>query len=172
MSSLRRHGDLPLNTPRSFRKLALVAVAMAGLSACSSVLTNKPVSKTAEGWTVTLGQVKEGPDEYIGEGGIRLAADEDEKLVWADLTVKNDSAQEQAFTYDTCILDGKDQARHPMTVGRPADVDPEMGATVDRSEAYNPGQARTRQLIYRFAKDQRPTRLRCGALTLPIPAAR
>ena len=137
--------------------MVLLGMWLGGFSACSSaLLMNTPVSKSAEGWGITLSQAKEGPDEYVGEGGVRVTSDVDEKLIWTLVTVKNESAQEETFSYDTCALEGKSATRQPLVVGRPAEATAEVNAAADRSEAIAPGQDRARQLIYSYPKDERP----------------
>jgi hypothetical protein len=84
------------------------------------------------------------------------------------LTVKNDSPQEQTFSYEACTLDGKGASRQPAVVDRHA----ERPSAADLSEAIDPGQERTRELIYKFPKEARPTRMKCGSVVLPIPAPR
>jgi hypothetical protein len=151
----------------------LLGICLGGLSACSSaLLMTAPVSKSGDGWGITLGQIKEGPDEYVGEGGVMVNAETDGKLMWTVVTVKNESAEEQTFSYDTCVLDGKDLVRQALVVDRYAQANAEVNAAADRSEAIEPGQSRTRQLIYSFPKEQRPTRMRCGSIALPVKARR
>jgi hypothetical protein len=89
-------------------------------------------------------------------------------LIWALVTVRNESAQEETFSYDACVLQGRGEARQPLAVDRNADVN----ATADRSESFDPGQERTRRLIYTFPKDQRPARMRCGKIVLPVQGPR
>ena len=91
-----------------------------------------------------------------------------ERFIWALVTVKNELGQEQTFSYETCTLDGKGQTRPPMVVDRNLDVN----AAGDPSETFDPGQERSRRLIYPFFKDQRPTRVKCGPIVLPIPGPR
>jgi hypothetical protein len=154
---------------RPVSTIVLVGMWLSGFSACSSaLLMNTPVSKSVDGWGITLGQVKEGPDEYIGEGGIRVTSDAGEKLIWTLVTVKNESGQEETFSYDTCVLEGKGVSRQPQVVDRHAEVN----AAVDRSEAIAPGQERTRQLIYAYPNDQRPTRMKCDKIVLPVQGPR
>jgi hypothetical protein len=148
----------------------MVGLWLGGISGCSPVLMNTAESKTADGWTITLSQVKDGPNEYVGEGGILVAPAENQKLVWALLTARNDSGQEQTLDYDTCILGGSGQGFRPLIVDRHAD--PEVNQPADKAETYDPGQERTRQLVYPFPEDQRPTSLRCGTIALPIPTAK
>lgn len=156
-----------MTSMRPVSTIVLVGMWLGGFSACSSVLLNTPVSKTAEGWVVTLGHVKEGPNEYVGEES-GLTAGKGAKLIWTLLTVRNESGQEQTFSYEACVLDAKEQAVHPAIVDRHAEVN----SAADRSESFHPGQERTRQLIYTYPKDQRPTRMKCGAILLPIRAPR
>lgn len=153
---------------RPFRTILTLAISLTAVSACSSaILLKAPVSKAGEGWNLTLTQVKEGPDEYIGEV-VTLTPESGEKFIWTLLTVKNDSPQEQTFSYEACTLDGKGASRQPAVVDRHA----ERPSAADLSEAFDPGQERTRELIFKFPKDARPTRMKCGAVVLPIPAAR
>ena len=97
-----------------------------------------------------------------------MTAGTDETLIWTLVTVKNESSEEQTFSYDTCVLDWKGEARQPLVVDRHA----EINMAVDRSEAIAPGQERTRQLIYTYPEKQRPTRMKCGKIVLPVQAPR
>jgi hypothetical protein len=152
---------------RSVSTMVLVGMWLGGFSACSSVLMNTPVSKSADGWVVTLGQVTKGPDEYVGERVVMNPGTGD-ALFWTVVTVRNDSTQEDTFSYDTCVLEGKGDSRQPLIVDRHADDN----STTDHAESFDPGQERTRRLIYTFPKNQRPTRMRCGKIVLPVPGPR
>lgn len=156
MMSIRRVGTI-----------FVVGLWLGGFSACSSVLMNTPVSKRGDGWVVTLSQVKEGPDEYVGEV-VTFLPRTDEKLIWALVTVRSELGDEQTFSYDACTMGGKGQGTGPVVVAR----HPEVNAAADRAEAFTPGQERTRQLIYQYPKDQRPTRVTCGTIVLPIQGPR
>jgi hypothetical protein len=153
---------------RSVSTIILVGMWLGGFSACSSVLMNTPVSKTADGWTITLAEVKDAPDEYVGEGGVLVAPGDYQKLIWAVVTVRSNLAQEETFSWETCLLVGKGEAREPSVVDRYA----QENSAADRSESFDPGQERTRQLVYTFAKEKRPTAVKCGTIVLPIPRAR
>jgi hypothetical protein len=147
----------------------ITMVLLGGFSACSSaVLMSKPVSKTGDGWGITLSQVREGPSEYIGEGGVQVTADTGEKLIWTLVTARNTSGEEQTFSYEGCVLEGKGLARRPRVVDRHA----EINAAADRAEAIPAGEERTRQLIYAFPEDQRPVRMKCENVVLPIQGPR
>jgi hypothetical protein len=156
-----------MRSMRSVSTIFLVGVWLGGFSACSSVLLNTPVSKHADGWIVTLSQAKEGPDEYAAEG-VAFTPEKGEMFIWTRLTVRSDLAEEQMFSYETCTLDEKGRVRQPVIVDR----NEEVTSSADRSESFNPGQERTRLLIYRYPKDQRPTRMKCGTIVLPIPGRR
>lgn len=156
-----------MSSLRPVRTIFMAGLVLGGFSACSSVFLNAPVSKNAEGWVVTLSQVKQGPDEYVGDY-VQFTPDKGERFVWTILTVKNELGQEQTFSYEACRLEGKGASAQPMVVDRNA----ELNSAADNSEAYEPGQERTRKLIFRFPGDQRPTRMKCGAIVLPIPASR
>jgi hypothetical protein len=156
-----------MRSMRLVSTIILVGTWLGGFSACSTVMMNTPVSKAADGWAITLAEVKDFPDEYVGEGGVLVAPGDDQKLIWALVTVKSNLTQDETFAWDTCVLTGKGEARPPSVVDRHA---PEVNAAADRSEDFSPGQDRTRQLVYTYPKEQRPTSLRCGNVVLPIPA--
>jgi hypothetical protein len=154
----------------SFLTISLLGTCVCAGAACSpAILMSTPVSKSGEGWALTLGQVKEGPNEYIAEGGVGVEPGDDQKLIWALLTVRNDGAQEETFSYDTCLLIGPGQSRPPSVVDRHSG---EVNSASDMAEAISRGQDRTRQLIYTYPKDLRPTMIKCGVVVLPIKAAR
>jgi hypothetical protein len=162
-----------MRSTRPISTAILVGTLFGGLSACApALIMNAPVSKHADGWAITLGQIKAGPDEYIGEGGVNVTSGTDETLLWTLVTVKNEGSEEQTFAYDTCVLDWNGEARQPLVVGRPAEPGAEVNVAADRSEAIAPGQERVRQLIYTYPKTQPPTRMRCGKVVLPIKAKR
>jgi hypothetical protein len=149
--------------------MVLLGLSLGGFSACSSaLLMSTPVSKTADGWGVTLSQVREGPSDYVGEGGVLVTADIGEKLIWTLVTVRNASGEEQTFSYEACVLEGKATARRPRVVDRHE----EINTAADRAEAIPPGQERTRQLIYGFPEDQRPVRMKCENIVLPVHGPR
>lgn len=152
-----------------FAPVLLGTCVFAGAACAPAILMSTPVSKNGEGWTITLGQVKEGPNEYIAEGGVGVEAGDDQKLVWTLLTVRNDGAMDETFSYDTCLLTGPGQSRPPAVVDRHSG---EVNSAADMAEAIARGEERTRQLVYTYPKEQRPTTLRCGAVVLPIKPAR
>jgi hypothetical protein len=157
-----------MKSTRPVGTIVLVGMWLGGFSACTSVLLNTPVTKNAEGWVVTLSQVKEGPNEYVGEVST-VAAGSNEKLIWTILTVKSELPQEETFSYDSCYLDGKEKSQRPAVVDRNA---VEVRQAADRAEPFNPGQDRTRLLVYMYPEDVRPTAMKCGKIVLPIPAKR
>jgi hypothetical protein len=154
-----------MTSTRPVRSIVLLGTCLCGLSACTSVLLNTPVSKTGDGWSITLSEVKEGPDEYVGEVST-IIPEEGEKFIWTLVTVKNDGAQEQTFAYETCMLQGPGVSRPPAILDRHAEL---QHSAADPEEAYEPGVQRVRELIYKFPKAQRPTRMKCGTIVLPIP---
>ena len=156
-----------MRSMRPVSTMVLVGMWLGGFSACSSVLMNTPVSKSADGWVVTLSQVKQGPDEYVGERD-DMSSGKGEVLIWTRVTVRNESGQEETFSYDACVLEGKGEARQPLIIDRNADVN----SSAERSESVAPGQEYTRRLIYMFPKDRRPTRMRCGKIVLPVQGPR
>jgi hypothetical protein len=153
---------------RPICSILCICLGVATVGACTSVLTNTPVTKRADGWVLTLGQVKQGPNEYVGEE-VSVTPGPNENLIWAILTVKSELSQEETFAYEGCVLDGKFRSQAPLIVDRNLAAGPSAG---DRAEPFNPGQERTRLLIFAYAKDVRPARMSCGTIALPIPAAR
>ena len=105
-----------MRSMRPVSTMVLVGMWLGGFSACSTVLMNTPVSKSADGWVVTLGQVTKGPDEYVGERVVMNPGTGD-ALIWTVVTVRNESTQEDTFSYDTCVLETKGEARRMITQG-------------------------------------------------------
>lgn len=147
--------------------MALTGMCLGGFLACTSVLMNGPVEKRAEGWIITLGQVREGPNEYVGEG-VRVNPRRGEKLIWTVVTVKSELGQEETFSYESCALDLKGQWFKPYIIDR----NEEANSVADRAEPYKPGQERTRRLIFSYPKEYRPTRMKCNAIVIPIQGPR
>jgi hypothetical protein len=141
----------------------------AGVACAPAILMSTPVSKSGDGWAITLGEVKEGPNEYVAEGGVGVEPGDDQKLIWTTLTVRNDGAMEESFAYDTCLLTSPGQSRPPSVVSK---REGEVNSALDMAEAISKGQERTRQLVFTYPKDQRPTSMRCGSVVLPIKSAR
>ena len=152
---------------RPVSTIVLVGMCLGALPACTSVLLNTPVTKRAEGWVVKLSEVKDGPSEYVGEA-VHFQPGSGNQLIWAVLTVRSEAPEEQTFSYDACTLSDGTLVTEPAVVAR----HPEVSVPVDRSEAFTNGQERTRLLVYRFPDERRPTRIKCGTIVLPIPAAR
>lgn len=152
-----------MNSMRPVNTILLFGAWLGGIPACSSAIMNTPVSKTGEGWAVTISEIKEGPDEWASDG-VNFRPDRGDRFFWAQITVKSELAEEETFSYDNCLLDGKNAARKPLIVDRKA----EMLSAGDRAELVPPGQERSRILIYSFPKDDLPTRMRCGKLQLPL----
>jgi hypothetical protein len=152
-----------------FTTMLLGTCVCAGAACSPAILMSTPVSKSGEGWALTLGEVKEGPNEYIAEGGVGVEPGDDQKLIWTLLTVRNDGAMEESFSYDTCLLIGPGQSRPPSVVSK---REGEVNQALDMAEAISKGQDRTRQLVYTYAKDLRPTMMKCGTVGLPIKTPR
>jgi hypothetical protein len=160
-----------MNAMRPVSTTILVGMWLVGIAACSpAILMSTPASKTAEGWSITLSQVKDGPDEYIGEGGILVAPADSQTLIWAVMTFRNDSGQEQEFSYDSCVISGPGEAFKPLVIDRHAD--PEVNSPADKAETYDPGQERTRQLVFPYPKDKRPKTIKCETVAFPIQGPR
>lgn len=155
----------------SFRTIILLgACLLAGAACAPTILMSTPVSKkSGDGWAFTLGEVKEGPNAYVAEGGVGVEPGDDQKLIWAVLTVRNDGALEDTFSYDTCLLSGAGQSRPPSVVSK---REGEINSALDMAEAISKGQERTRDLVFTYPKEQRPTSLKCGSAVLPIKTAR
>jgi len=157
-----------MRSRRPGKTMVLFGLLLGGFSACSSVLVSTPISKKAEGWAVTLGQVKQGPDEYVGDI-TTVVAGPNENLIWTLLTVKNQGSEAQMFSYENCMLEAGEVSRRPLVVDR---NEPEIKTAADRVEGFNPGQERTRELVYSFPEKLRPARMKCETVVFPIPAPR
>lgn len=152
--------------PRAY-VIPLVAIVLASFSACSTVLMNTPMYQRTDGWTITLSQVRDGPDTYPTPQ-IHYDPGKGEKFIWTLVTVRNDLSSVRTFSYDACDLDGDGQTFLPVLVDRHTF----LNALTDKTESFDPGQERTRQLIYSYPKNSRPTRVQCGPIAFPVPQAR
>ena len=149
------------------RRVGFVAVvlgAIAGLSGCSTVLLNRPSARQADGWTITLGEVRDGPNVYP-TGGTNYGPGDAEKFIWTVVTIRNDVAAVRSFSYDACALDGKGQSYVPVLVDRHTIIN----SLTEKSESFDPGQVRTRRLIFSYPEALLPAEMRCGPMAWPIP---
>jgi hypothetical protein len=157
-----------MRSRRPGKMMVLLGLWLGGFSACTSVLVGTPISKKSETWDITLGHVKQGPDEYVGDI-TTVVAGPDEDLIWTILTVKNVGNSPQMFSYESCMLEAGELSRRPLVVDR---NEPEIKTAADRVEGFNPGQQRTRELVYSFPEKLRPAHMKCDTIVFPIPAAR
>jgi hypothetical protein len=147
--------------------LGFIALSLLGSLGCSTVLMNRPSSQRADDWTVTVTEVTEGPNTYP-TGGITYRPGSDESFIWASVTIRNELNAARTFSYDACDLDSGSQTYLPVLVDR----DTMIHALTDKVESFDPGESRGRRLIFSYPEDSRPTRMRCGPMTIPIPNAR
>jgi len=91
-----------MRSMRSVSTMVLLGMWLGGFSACTSVLMNTPVSKSADGWVVTLGQVTKGPDEYVGERVVMNPGTGD-ALIWTVVTYETTALRKRRFR-TTCAF--------------------------------------------------------------------
>lgn len=157
MARMRDTTSLALRRAPALLLLSLTA-------ACSTTLVNQRIEQRGGGWTITLLKLTDGPDTYSYQN-FRYEPGDDEKFLRATIEVRNDANVPRAFNYDRCDLDAGHQRLLPSLVDR----DWVLNALADDVEDYDPGETKTRVLIFSYPEDQLPTRLACGEAVIALP---
>jgi len=148
------------------RSIAVVALLALGLGACGRTVFDQPISRTGDGWTVTLRKVTDGPNG-VDQGNVVIKPKKGDRFIWVHLTLRNEQQQVRKFNFDRCDLDAGQNAllpgivTHDMSLGYPSDF--------PREPQMDPGEAINRRLIYPYPVGQSPTRLRCAPMDFPLP---
>lgn len=146
---------------RSVLLLALFAPA-----ACSSVIYNRPVEKAADGWSIVLTEVRDGPNKYNDLTNTDFKPTSGNRFIWVDLTIANQRPGSRDFSYEACDLDTDDGVVVPVIVDRGEQF---IHQQVDGPESVPIGEDVHRVLIFGYPKGQFPTRLKCGFIEFPLP---
>jgi hypothetical protein len=146
----------------------LGALGVAGLIAalgCGTVLYEVPTTRQADGWTITVRRLKDGPNSFPMGAGVNFVPPDGHRLMYLTVTIRNDSAAKRDFSYDACDLDAGSEAVSPGLIDRDAAVN----MLADKVESYDPGEERGRRLIYAYPGGGFPTRVKCGSSTFELP---
>jgi hypothetical protein len=142
----------------------LVAGALT-LASCGTVLYDVPATRSADGWTITVRRLKDGPNSFpMGDGGGFVPA-HGQRLLYLTVRIRNDARVKRDFSYDACDLDAGPDAMLPSLIDRDAVVH----ALTDKVESYDPGEERGRLLVYGYPKGVFPTRVKCGFSVVELP---
>ena len=137
------------------------------VAGCSTVLMNVPTAQKADGWTISVLEVTDGPNWY-SRGSITYRPGSGERFLWVTATFRNEAPLARNFSYDACDLDGGELAYVPVIVDRALFAT----APADGVEPYRTGEERKRRLAFSYPDGRWPSRLRCGNTSFPFPRPR
>jgi hypothetical protein len=152
----------------NFSQLSLVVACLVGLffGGCGTVLTSVPITQKGDSWTITLLELRDGPNGYT-RGNITYKPGRNQRFLWVTASFRNDAPAGRDFSYDACALDADDEVFLPVIVDRALFAN----APTDGVEPYQPGEERKRRLAFSYPDDRMPPRLRCGASVFAFPRA-
>jgi hypothetical protein len=136
-----------------------VAILLAG-GCATTTLVSEPVVRRADGWTITLEELIDGPNEFSSWGG-KYKPEPGMRFLHATFTFRNDGDQRRSFGYDACDLDLEQDRLVP------AFVSPGSGKE-SRSETYAPGARLQRTLTFSYPEGRFPTRIKCAYVTFEL----
>jgi hypothetical protein len=144
-------------TTRRLRGATLVA---AGLLAagCATTLVSEPVERRGDGWTITLRELTDGPNEVSVFGGA-YRPELGMRFLHATLTFRNDSPKRRQFGYEACDLDLEQERVLPHIFSPPLGMN---------SETFAPGQSSSRTLTFSYPEGRFPTRIKCAYVTFEL----
>ena len=146
--------------------LALAGLLAVGAGGCfTRFIMRGDVIRSADGWTITLSALKDGPNSVQTAGdGTYAVPPRGSRFLWAWIDVRNDVGARRTFGYDTCDMDLGDTAVLPSIIGRfPSE------SADHRSDDYNAGEEISVHLIFSYPKGLFPTRIRCGNTVFAVP---
>jgi hypothetical protein len=141
-----------------------LSAGLIALAACGTVLYDRPATKQTDGWTITVTQMKDGPNSFPMGNGVNFVPADGDHLMYLTATIRNEANTAREFSYDACDLDAGSHVVLPGLVDR----DMAIHALTDKVESFNPGQKRGRRLIFSYPAGTAPTRLKCGDATFPL----
>jgi hypothetical protein len=134
-------------------------------AACGTVLYDHPTTRQADGWTITVTRLKDGPNSFPMGAGVTFVPPDGHRLLFLTLSVRNDTGVKREFSWDACDLDAGAETVLPGMVDR----DMAIHALADKVEDFDPGEARGRRLLYAYPGEGYPTRVKCGLSTFEFP---
>jgi hypothetical protein len=143
---------------RGRRAWTATAILLAG--GCATTLVSEPIERRADGWTITLDELTDGPNE-VGTLGGAYRPLPGMRFLHATFTFRNDSAQPRRFGYDACDLDLEQERLVPGFVA------PALGMD-SKTETYAPGARMQRTLTFSYPEGRFPTRIKCAYVTFDL----
>jgi hypothetical protein len=139
---------------------------LAASTGCASTLLDQHIEQKAQGWSVTLEKVTDGPDDYARGDNVHFVPPDGMRYLWFKIRIRNEESQARTFNYQGCDVDLGDQAFSPAIVDR----DMIINATADDTEQFGSGEENTRKLAFAYPEGHLPTRLACGDVVIGLEA--
>ncbi|HXI58568.1 MAG TPA: hypothetical protein VNO55_21015 [Polyangia bacterium] len=139
-----------------------VALLIAG---CGTVVIRKEITRQADGWTIVLQRLRDGPNSVGPVGNTVYHPEPGMRFIHAFLRFKNDDRQTRKFSYDACDLDLDDEFVVPAIVTRYNG----LMSVIDKDESYPPADVSYRALAFSYPVGRFPKRLKCALMTFDIP---
>jgi hypothetical protein len=143
-----------------------IGVVVAAASGCIPFIMRGDVVRQADGWTIKLEALKDGPDSVQIAGDTHAVPGQGLRFLWAWVTIRNDVNAPRLLGYDSCSMDLDGQDVLPSIVGK------WWGHVEERAETYAPGESIDRRLIFAYPKGRLPTRIKCGNMLFEVPGPR
>jgi hypothetical protein len=143
----------------------LILAALAGVAGCGTVLYDVPTTRAADGWTITVRRLKDGPNSFPMGAGVDFVPPDGHRLMYLTVTIRNDAPTKRDFSYEACDLDAGSEGVLPGLIDRDAAIH----MLADKVESYAPGEERGRRLIYAYPMGVFPSRVKCGYSTFELP---
>ena len=150
---------------RNVGSVAVGALLLIPLAACGTVLYDRPVTRAADGWTITVSKLQDGPNSFPMGAGVTFYPADGTRLLFLTVKIRNDTRTKREFSYDACDLDAGGDVVLPGLIDRGAAIH----ALADKVESYDPGEERGRRLLYSYPGGGYPTRVKCGLSTFELP---
>ena len=142
----------------------LLTVVLASIG-CGTTLISSDIERRADGWTIVLQRLRDGPNQIRPMGYTVYEAPSGQRLIHAYLKVRNDGPRPRVFSYGACDLDLGAENILPGLITRYNG----LMTTVENNETYPPGDVSYRDLTFTYPEGRLPTRLKCGYVTFDVP---
>jgi hypothetical protein len=132
-------------------------------SACRTSLLRHPTKSETDDWTLVVVKAHKGPDTYRARNGY-IEPQSGAHFFSFDIRLTNLARVGRWFNYDWCDLDAGKERILPSIVR----YEPQDELEAPEFEPLAPGREIVRTLIFAYPDDQKPTRLACGTLSIPL----
>jgi len=152
------------SAPSNIVLASVVSVLGVLAAGCATTLVSESIERRADGWTVTLKRLTDGPNSIMPTGNTNYMPEHGMRFLHATFTFQNDGPQPRNYGYDACDLDLERELVVPSMVTRAMGVMSEMPKT----ETYAPGEKSWRMLTYSYPVGRFPTRIKCAYVTFDL----